>query len=66
MTEAPNFVAMKRWFAENRKDIPARHLAFIMENDAHVLLMTAAFQAGREFQMRNPEAGKFLELKEYN
>jgi len=60
-----NYIAIKRWFAENRSDIPAAHIDRIMENDAHALLMTASFEAGREFQMRNPDAGKFLDDKVY-
>lgn len=59
---APNYTAIKRWFKENRPDIPAYQLERLMDEPAYALLMTASFEAGREFQQRNPEAPKFLEF----
>jgi hypothetical protein len=59
---AANFTAIKRWFKENREDIPEYQLDRLMQEPAYMLLMAGAFEAGREFQQRNPEAGKFLEF----
>lgn len=58
---APNFTAIKRWFEENRPDVPQYQLDRIMQEDAYALLMAGAFEAGREFQGRNPDCGKFYE-----
>lgn len=66
MSEAPNFKAIKRWFAEHRPDVSQEQLGVIMQQDAYILLMAGAFEAGREFQQRNPEAEKFLNpFKDY-
>jgi len=59
---APNFVAIKRWFKENRSDIPQHQIDRFIDEPAYALLMSASFEAGREFQQRNPEAGKFLDF----
>ena len=58
---APNFTAIKRWFKENRPDVPEYQLDGFIDNQAVAMLMAASFEAGREFQGRNPEAGKFLD-----
>lgn len=66
MTDAPNVKAILRWFEENRPDIPAYQLEEIMKQDAYILLMAGSFEAGRDFQQRNPDAEKFLSpWKEY-
>ena len=61
MSQAPNFASIQRWFKENRPDVSQHQLATIMEQPAYVLLMAGAFEAGREFQQRNPSAEKFLD-----
>ena len=63
---APNFKAILNWFQDNRPDIPKDQIESMMSHAVCVLLMAGAFEAGREFQNKNPQAGKFLDpLGEY-
>lgn len=61
---APNFAAIKRWFEENRPDVPQYQIDRFLQDDALAMLMASSFEAGREFQGRNPACGKFYELDE--
>ena len=66
MATAPNVLAILKWAEINRPDIPQYQLEELMQQDAHILLMSMSFEAGRAFQTINPEAGKFLDpFKEY-
>jgi hypothetical protein len=48
-----NFEAIKAWVKKNRPDLEL-YMEPLMKQDAVILLMTTAFEAGRQFQSDNP------------
>jgi hypothetical protein len=54
MNHPKNIVAILDWFQRNRKDIPINVIEDSLERDVFILIATAAFEAGREFQKANP------------
>jgi hypothetical protein len=53
---APNEAAIRKWIKDNRPDLPQHQIDGIMDNPGVFGMMSMAFEAGREFQIRNPEA----------
>ena len=50
-----NLQAILDWFAKNRKDIPQATIMQLVKQDAFILMCTASFEAGRQFQKDHPE-----------
>lgn len=50
-----NLQAIRDWVSKNRPDC-SHYLPAIEQDNAMILLMTMAFEAGRTFQKKNPKA----------
>lgn len=52
---APNEAAIRKWIKEQRPDLPQHQIDGIMANEGIFAMMAMSFEAGRVFQVKNPE-----------
>lgn len=54
ITTAKNFQAIEEWVREYRPDL-VQYLPMCQKQDSMILLLTVGFEAGRQFQKKNPK-----------